>query len=304
MHPPLLQPGDKIGIVAFAKKITLKEIQPAVKTFEDWGLKVVIGETIGSEWNQFSGDDEHRRVDIQKMLDNTEIKAIISARGGYGCVRIIDKIDFSFFTENPKWLIGFSDITVFHAHINSNFNISTIHGTMPVFFKENTLESINSLRDIILKGSMKYQIKSTKNKLCQDGKAKGQLIGGNLSILYSLCGSNSLGKTMNKIVFLEDLSEYTYHIDRMLQNLKRNCFFKNIAGLIIGGFTKIKEGKIPFGKTPEEIIFQLCKELDIPIFTNFPAGHINDNRALVFGNDIEMKVDKNELSLKWEHLTF
>ena len=301
MHPPLLQPGDKIGIVAFAKKITLKEIQPAVKTFENWGLEVVIGDTVGSEWNQFSGDDEHRRADIQKMLDNPEIKAIISARGGYGCVRIIDKIDFSFFIKNPKWLIGFSDITVFHIHINSNFNIPTIHGTMPVFFNENTLESKNSLRDIILKGSMEYKVKSIRNKLCQDGNARGQLIGGNLSIIYSLCGSESLGETKNKIVFLEDLSEYTYHIDRMLQNLKRNYFFKDIAGLIIGGFTKIKEGPIPFGKSPEEIIFELCKKLEIPIFTNFPAGHINDNRALIFGKDIEMKVEKNELFLKWEH---
>ena len=300
MHPPLLQLGDKIGIVAFAKKITLKEIQPAIQTFEDWGLEVVIGDTIGSEWNQFSGDDERRRTDIQKMLDNPEIKAIISARGGYGCVRIIDKIDFSFFLENPKWLIGFSDITVFHAHINANINIPTIHGTMPVFFKENTLNATESLRDIILKGSMKYQIKSPKNKLCKNGKAKGQLIGGNLSILYSLCGTDSLGETKGKIVFLEDLSEYTYHIDRMVQNLKRNYFFKNIAGLIIGSFTQIKEGPIPFGKSPEEIIFELCKESDIPIFTNFPAGHINDNRALIFGNNIEMKVDKNELSLKWE----
>ncbi len=302
MYPPLLQLGDKIGIVAFAKKIKLKEIQTAIQTFEDWGLEVVIGDTVGSEWNQFSGDDEHRRTDIQKMLDNPEIKAIISARGGYGCVRIIDKIDFSFFIENPKWLIGFSDITVFHTHINSNFNIPTIHGTMPVFFKENTLESINSLKDIILKGSMKYQIKSTKNKLCQDGKANGQLVGGNLSILYSLCGTDSLGETENKIVFLEDLSEYTYHIDRMLQNLKRNFFFKNIAGLIIGGFTKIKEGEIPFGKTPEEIIFEFCKELDIPIFASFPAGHINDNRALVFGDYIEMRVQKNELFLNWDAL--
>jgi muramoyltetrapeptide carboxypeptidase len=158
------------------------------------------------------------------------------------------------------------------------------------------------MRDIILKGSMKYQIKSTKNKLCQDGKAKGQLVGGNLSIIYSLCGSDSMGETINKIVFLEDLSEYTYHIDRMLQNLKRNCFFKNITGLIIGSFTKIKEGEIPFGKTPEEIIFEFCKELDIPIFTNFPAGHINDNRALVFGNNIEMRVHKNELFLNWDPL--
>lgn len=299
MHCPLLKAGDKIGIVAFAKKITLKEILPAVKTFENWGLEVVIGETIGSEWNHFSGDDEYRSADLQKMLDNPQIKAIISARGGYGSVRIIDKIDFSFFLDNPKWIIGFSDITVFHAHINANFNIPTVHSTMPVFFKNNTLEAINSLRNIILKGSMEYRIKSTKVKLCKNGKAKGQLIGGNLSVLFSLCGSVSLGETKDKIIFLEDLSEYTYHIDRMLQNLKRNGFFKNIKGLIIGGFTKIKDGPIPFGKTPEEILFEFCSDLDIPIFTNFPAGHVNDNRALIFGNSLEMEVDESDLYLKW-----
>lgn len=299
MHPPLLKFGDKIGIVAFAKKITTEEVQPAVKIFQDWGLKVIIGSTIGSEHNQFSGDDEYRRTDIQKMLDNPEIKAIISARGGYGCVRIIDKIDFKYFFKKPKWLIGFSDITVFHVHINTLFNIPTVHATMPIFFKKNTSESLNSLKQIIMGGHMEYQIQSSTKKLFKQGKAKGELIGGNLSILYSLCGSISLGETNDKILFLEDLSEYIYHVDRMLQNLKRNGFFKNIAGLIIGGFTEMKDGPVPFGKTPEEIIFEHCNELNIPIFTNFPAGHINDNRALILGKTVEMKVTQNSLHLKW-----
>tara|TARA_B100001540_G_scaffold310186_1_gene327572 strand:- start:75 stop:983 length:909 start_codon:yes stop_codon:yes gene_type:complete len=299
MTPDFLTPGDKIGIVAFAKKITIEEIQPAVKIFQNWGLDVVIGNTIGSELNQFSGDDEQRRTDIQKMLDNQEIKAIISARGGYGCVRIIDEINFSSFLKSPKWLIGFSDITVFHSHINANFNLPTIHATMPVFFKKNTPKSLSSLKKLLMKGTLNYQIQSKTKELCKNGKARGQLIGGNLSILYSLCGSISSVKTDGKILFIEDLSEYMYHVDRMIYNLKRNGYFKNLSGLIIGSFTKMKDSNTPFGKNSEEIIFDLCKDLNIPIFSSFPAGHINDNRALIFGKTLEMQVEEGNLCLEW-----
>ena len=299
MTPDFLTPGDKIGIVAFAKKITIEEIQPAVKIFQNWGLDVVIGNTIGSELNQFSGDDEQRRADIQKMLDNQEIKAIISARGGYGCVRIIDEINFSSFLKSPKWLIGFSDITVFHSHINANFNIPTIHATMPVFFKKNTPKSLSSLKKLLMKGTLNYQIQSKTKELCKNGKARGQLIGGSLSILYSLCGSISSVKTDGKILFIEDLSEYMYHVDRMIYNLKRNGYFKNLSGLIIGSFTEMKDSNTPFGKNSEEIIFDLCKDLNIPIFSNFPAGHINDNRALIFGKTLEMQVEEGNLCLEW-----
>ena len=298
MTPSCLTPGDKIGIVAFAKKITLKEIQPAVKIFENWGLEVVIGKTIGSEHFQFSGDDAERTKDVQNMLDNSELKAVISARGGYGCVRIIDKIDFSSFLKSPKWLIGFSDITVFHAHIEANFNIPTVHATMPVFFKENTQESLDSLRKILVSGTMEYQIKSSNKALNKNGKAIGPIFGGNLSILHNLCGSASMGSTDGKILFLEDLSEYIYHVDRMLQNLKRNGLFENIKGLIIGSFTEMKDGPVPFGKTPEEIIFDFCKDLKIPVFANFPAGHIYDNRALIMGKPVEMVVNENSMRLK------
>lgn len=298
MLPSLLQKGDKIGIVAFAKKITLEEIQPAIKVFESWGLEVVVGETIGAEWNQFGGNDEQRRADVQKMLDDTSIKALISARGGYGCVRIIDQIDFSNFLQNPKWLIGFSDVTVFHSHIAENFTIPTLHATMPVFFNGNTNEAITSLRDVIMDGRMNYEVKSQLSELCKEGETEGELIGGNLSILFSLCGSVSSTETHGKIVFIEDLCEYLYHTDRMLQNLKRNGFFSNLNGLIIGSFTDMKDGPIPFGKSTEEMIFDFCKNLDIPIFSGFPAGHINDNRALIFGEKVLMKVKGNNLKLE------
>ena len=171
---------------------------------------------------------------------------------------------------------------------------------MPVFFHKNTAESLDSLRQIIMCGSMEYKIQSSAKKLCKDGTAIGQLTGGNLSVLYSLCGSVSFGETNGKILFLEDLSEHIYHIDRMLQNLKRNGFFANIKGLIIGSFTEMKDGPVPFGKTSEEILFDLCSELNIPVFANFPAGHINDNRSLIMGQTVKMEVTNNSLQLRWQ----
>ncbi len=297
MLPPLLQPGDKIGIVAFAKRITLEEIQPAIAVFESWGLEVVVGETIGAQWNQFAGNDEQRRADVQDMLDDPSIKALISARGGYGSVRIIDQIDFTHFSNHPKWLIGFSDITVFHSHIAQNLSIPTLHATMPVFFKGNTEEAISSLKSVLFEGTMNFNCSSEQIEFCKNGIAEGEIIGGNLSILYSLCGSVSSAETHGKILFLEDLCEYLYHTDRMLNNLKRNGLFSNLAGLIIGGFTDMKDGPVKFGKSIEEMIFDFCKHLDIPIFAGFPAGHINDNRAIVFGAKCKMEVNEGNIQL-------
>lgn len=298
MLPPLLKPGDKIGIVAFAKKITLQEIQPAISLFESWGLEVEIGETIGAEWNQFAGNDEQRRADVQKMLDDNSIKALISARGGYGSVRIIDQIDFTEFTQNPKWLIGFSDITVFHSHIAQNYNIPTLHATMPVFFKDNSKEALGSLKSAFFEGKMDYKHTSDFPETCKDGVTEAEIIGGNLSIIYSLCGSISNAETHGKILYIEDLYEYLYHTDRMLNNLKRNGMFSNIKGLIIGSFTGMKDGPIKFGKTVNEMLFDLAKQLDIPIFSGFPAGHIDDNRSLIFGQKTRMEVNNGEITLK------
>ncbi len=297
MLPKLLQKGDKIGIVAFAKKISLNEIQPAIKVFKSWGLKVVIGKTIGAEWNQFGGNDEERRADVQEMIDDQSIRALFSARGGYGSVRIIDQIDFNNFLQKPKWLIGFSDVTVFHSHINKNHNTPTLHASMPVFFHENTNEALTSIKDAIMDGKMQYKIQSQFPEYCKEGNVEAEIIGGNLSILYSLCGSSSSSNTQGKILFIEDLCEYLYHTDRMLQNLKRNGFFSNLSGLIIGNFNNMKDGPIPFGKSTEKMIFDFCKNSDIPIFTGFPAGHIKDNRALIFGEKVFMKVKENSLKL-------
>jgi len=297
MLPPKLKIGDKIGIAAFAKKISISEIQNAISEFKSWGLEVVVGDTIGASWNQFGGNDERRRNDIQSMIDNPEIKAIISARGGYGSVRIIDDIDFTSFTNNPKWLIGFSDVTTFHTHVHRNFSTATIHGTMPVFFPKNSLESIASLKALLMEGKMNYTEESDCEKLCKNGETTAEIIGGNLSILYSNCGSKSSIDTAGKILFLEDLCEYLYATDRMLQNLKRNNFFENLSGVIIGSFSDMKDGNIPFGKTIEEMVFGYIKHLDIPIFTGFPAGHINNNKALIFGEKVHMRVDNGVINL-------
>lgn len=301
MLPAKLQAGDTIGITAFAKKISLTEIQKAISVFKSWGLHVILGNTIGAEWNQFGGNDEMRRMDIQKMLDDPNIKAIVSARGGYGSVRIIDDIDFSTFTQNPKWIVGFSDITVFHSHVNSNHQIPTVHGTMPVFFTKNTNEALSSLKQVLFEGKMDFNETSDYPELCNDGEIKAEIIGGNLSILYSLCGSKSAVNTDGKILLLEDLCEYLYATDRMLQNLKRNGVFNNLAGVLIGGFSDMKDGPIPFGKTAEELIFEYVKHLDIPIFTGFPSGHINDNRSLIFGQKVDLKIKSGTLNLSSIH---
>ena len=297
MLPPKLNSGDKIGIAAFAKKISFVEIQHSISVFKSWGLEVVVGQTIGADWHQFGGNDEMRKDDIQSMIDDPEIKAIISARGGYGSVRIIDDIDFSVFKKNPKWIIGFSDVTTFHSHIHSNFGIPTIHGTMPMFFPNNSIESINSIKSILMDDVMEYNEATTYTYFCKNGEATAEIVGGNLSILYSNCGSNSSINTDGKILFLEDLCEYHYATDRMLQNLKRNKFFENLAGVIIGSFSDMKDGSVPFGKTVEEMVFDYVKHLDIPIFTGFPAGHIPNNKALILGEKVNMIVNNNVVNL-------
>ena len=292
-----LKEKDVVGIVSTARKISLVEIQPAIKLLESWNLKVKIGRTIGLEDNQFAGTDEARRNDFQNMLDDDEVKAIWCARGGYGTVRIIDDLDFSKFKKNPKWIIGYSDVTVLHNHIN-NLGFETLHATMPINVAKNTSEALNSLKDALLGKQLSYLIKTGKqNKL---GKAKGELIGGNLSMLYSLLGSETAIETDGKILFIEDLDEYLYHVDRMMQNLKRNGYFEKLNGLIVGGLSDMNDNTIPFGKTAKEIVYDICKDYDFPICFDFPAGHIDDNRALIFGRHLQLEVGSVTSTLNFE----
>ena len=293
--PAFLKQGDKIGIMAPARKISTKELEAAIKIIKSRGFEVELGLSINSSDNQFAGDDELRAADLQQMLDNPKVKAIFFARGGYGSVRIIDKLDFSGFEKKPKWLVGYSDITVFHCHINKNFGIETLHATMPINFVDNTKESIDSLFNIL--NGLNSDISLSNYNLNKKGIAKGELTGGNLSVLYSLLGSKSFPDLNGKLLLLEDLDEYLYHIDRMMMALKRAGVIDNLSGLLIGGMTKMNDNEIPFGKNAEEIIRAQVDEYDFPIAFGLPVGHMDDNRAVVMGRVYDIVVGDSEVNI-------
>lgn len=305
--PKSLQQGDTVAIVSTARKITKEELQPALQLLKSWGLQAVLGKTIGAEENQFAGSDELRAADFQQMLDDPNIKAIWCARGGYGTVRIIDKLDFSSFTKIPKWIIGYSDVTVLHSHIH-NLGVETLHAQMCLEIENKTEEARESIRKVIFGEDYLISFSvDTYKEACGDtlqentrlGFIKGEIIGGNLSVLYSLVGSASEMKTEGKILFIEDLDEMLYHIDRMMMNLKRSGYLKNLKALVIGGMTQMKDNKVYFGKTAEETIMDLVKEYDYPVILNFPAGHILDNRALIMGREVKLKISKNNIILNF-----
>lgn len=285
--PPYLKKGDTVGILATARKVDMAPLEPAIKLLKSWGLNVVIGKTVGLDNNQLAGADWQRATDFQQMLDNPSIKAIWSAKGGYGTVRMIDRLDFTKFKQRPKWIIGFSDVTVLHSHIN-NLDIATLHSIACISVANATPEAIESFRKGIFGGKLEYII--PPHAFNKTGKVQGELIGGNLSVLYSIMGSVSEADYKGKIIFIEDLDEYLYHIDRMMMNLERNNYFKNVKGIIIGGMTKMRDNDIPWGHDALEIIQDITKEYKIPICFNFPAGHIKDNRALVFGKQVTLDV--------------
>ena len=285
--PDYLSKNDKVAIIATARKANKEDLKPAIELLEKWELQPVIGSSIGLEKHQFAGSDKQRAKDLQQQLNDPEIKAIWCAKGGYGTVRILDRIDFSVYKKNPKWVIGYSDVTALHSHIN-NFRISSLHAQMCLGVATKSEASRETLRKILFGEELDYQFPSSK--LNKTGTAEGELVGGNLSVLYSLCGCNSAINTQGKILFIEDLDEYLYHIDRMMQNLKRNGILQHLAGLVIGGMSNMNDNTIPFGKTAEEIIAETVAEYDYPIAFNFPAGHIEDNQALIFGKNIKLKV--------------
>lgn len=297
--PQTLKNGDAVGIVSTARKITKEEVKPALQLLEKWGLRAVLGKTIGAEENQFAGSDGLRAEDFQQMLDDPEIKAIWCARGGYGTVRMVDWLDFSAFKKNPKWIIGYSDVTVLHSHIH-NLGFETLHAQMCLEIENKTPEARESIRKVLFGEA--YIVEFIGNGAAINAGAqniKGELIGGNLSVLYSLCGSASEMKTDGKILFIEDLDEMLYHLDRMMMNLKRSGFLKNLKALIVGGMTEMKDNKVYFGKTAEEIIVDLVREYNYPIILNFPAGHIGDNRALILGREVELKIVNNKITLEF-----
>ena len=293
---PYLKKGDKIAITCPAKKLP-SPMTDAVALLQSWGLEVVLGDTVNASYHQFAGDDDLRARDLQRFLDDDSIKAIIAARGGYGVIRMIDKVDFSHFAQHPKWLIGFSDITVLHTHLFGNYQLQSIHGQMPINIPDASARSLDTLRKALFGESLNYEFKS--HTLNRSGDGNGILVGGNLSLLVTVSGSVSDIDYAGKVLFIEDVGEYLYAIDRMLRNLKRAGKLANLAGLIVGGFTDVKDNDIPFGQTVPEIIMEIVKEYDYPVCFDFPAGHIPDNCSLILGRSIDLSVQEQRVTVKF-----
>lgn len=297
--PAYLKKGDTIGITCPAGFMTYERIEVCVKTLEQWGYKVKIGDTLHSKSeNYFSGTDEERLADFQQMLDDENVKAILCGRGGYGTGRIIEEIDFSGFKKKPKWIIGFSDITILHTHIFSNYNTATLHAPMAAAFADAGADSkaIQSLRAALTGKTAKYAIESSIYN--RQGEATGALTGGNLALLAHVVGSSSDINTKNKILFIEDTGEYLYNIDRMLYQLKRSGKLAPLAGLIVGGFTDMKDTQRPFGKNIYELISDIIAEYKYPVCFDFPVSHDNDNYALKTGVKWHLKISGKKTVLK------
>lgn len=297
--PPYLQKGDTIGLVCPAGYMAWEKVQTCIQTLQAWGYRVKTGKTIGGDSkNYFSGSDATRLADFQHMLDDDEVKAILCARGGYGVGRIIDHIDFGRFKKQPKWIIGFSDITILHCHLYSNYSISSLHAPMAAAFNEEGYknEYVLSLKNALEGKKLKYQC--PPHEFNRKGTAIGELVGGNLSLLAHLVGTDSDIKTKGRILFLEDTGEYLYNIDRMMYQLKRSGKLSKLAGLIIGGFTDYKDTERPFGQTAYEIIREVVKEYDYPVCFGFPVSHEKENYALKIGVGYKLKVTKSKTLLE------
>ncbi|MCR6639775.1 MAG: LD-carboxypeptidase [Sporocytophaga sp.] len=295
--PDFLKVGDIVGIVATAKNFLPEELNAGIEIIRSWGFEVRVGKNCYNHYNQFAGTDEERFSDLQEFLDDQDVKAIVCARGGYGTSRIIDDISFSGFETQPKWIAGFSDVTVLLSHLNS-LGFQSIHSSMPVVFGKNkNHHSIYTLRDILFgKLSTFYFPFHELNRI---GYTEGQIVGGNLSILVSLIGTSSDISTVDKILFIEDVGENLYRIDRMMVQLKRAGKLDKLKGLIVGHFSDMSDNIVPFGKSAFEIIADAVKEYEYPVGYNFPAGHEEDNRAFIFGAKYNLAVESKETVLAY-----
>jgi len=300
--PPYLKQGDSIVILAPAGILKNRQetIFKAKKLAESWGLKVVLGKHIFNKNSHFAGTDAERTADFQKALDNPNIKAIWSGRGGYGSVRVLDKLDYTAFLQHPKWIIGYSDITAFHSHVH-NLGVETMHAMMGTSVEDKPeliVETIASFKKAIFGKPLKYTIPPSKYN--KNGKAQGQLVGGNLALLASMLGSKSQTNTKGKILFIEEIGEYKYSIDRMLQSLKRAGYFDNCAGLIIGDISKIKTNSTKWGSSIEQLVLDVVKDYNFPVMFNFPAGHKSDNRALIFGRNVDLTINNENATVVFD----
>ena len=283
--PKSLTVGSKVALVAPAKKILFDEISFAIDYIRERGFIPVYDERLFIEHNQFAGNDDERAAVLQYYLDDYDIDAIMCVRGGYGTVRIIDKLNFDKFLQNPKWIVGYSDVTVLHCKLQS-LGVESLHATMPINFPTNTIESLDTLFDALMGKEVIYDYPESPYSI--KGETEGIIVGGNISVLYSLLGSDIFPDTKDKILFIEDLDEYLYHIDRMMMAFERAGVLDEIRGLVVGGLTKMHDNAVPFGKTAEEIIQEKVNGKNIPVIFNFPAGHVNDNRAIVLGRNFKM----------------
>ncbi|MFD2603726.1 S66 peptidase family protein [Flavobacterium suzhouense] len=295
MTPPYLSPGDKVGIVSTAKRCEPHEINDALGILNNWGLAPVIGRNAFSSDGYLAGTDEERLSDLQQMLDDTEIKAVFFTKGGYGTLRIIDSIDWTAFKANPKWLVGYSDITLLHCHVH-NFGIQTLHAVMLQGMPGSTPESSESIRKALFGESLSYEIPALPENRSVDA-IEGTLVGGNLSMLYSVLGSVTDIDTTDKILFIEEIDEYLYHYERMLLALKRAGKLSGLKAVIVGSMVDIKEATLPFGRNDRQITLE---HFDCPVYFGFPSGHISDNRALILGREIRIS-DKGD-TVKYEFI--
>lgn len=291
VKPPNLQTGDTVIILAPAGIVKdTTGVVNGIALLKSWGLNIKLGQHLFNQHFRFAGTDAERLADFQNALDNDNIKAIWCARGGYGAIRILDDLDFTKFKQNPKWIIGFSDITAFHNEVH-NMGIETMHGIMPLTYKPDAKEqryAIKSLKKAFFGKRVRYRV--AESDYNREGNTEGVVVGGNLSLVYSMLGSKSQLDPGGKILYLEEIGEALYHIDRMMISLKRAGYFKNCKGLIIGGISNIKTEPTEFGMTYEEIILDAVKEYNFPVAFDFPAGHITDNRTVILGREIKLKV--------------
>jgi muramoyltetrapeptide carboxypeptidase len=297
--PPYLQKGDTIGLICPAGFMSMEKVQTCINTLGEWGYQVKLGKTVGGDsTTYFSGTDEERLADFQQLLDDDEVRAVLCARGGYGMGRIIDQIDFKKFSKQPKWIVGYSDITVLHAHLYSNYYISSLHAPMAGAFNDEGYknEYVLSLKNALEGKKAKYSC--PVHGFNKRGEAIGELVGGNLSLLAHLVGSDSDIKTKGRILFIEDIGEYTYNIDRMLYQLKRSGKLSKLAGLIIGGFTDMKDTERPFGKTVYEVIREVVRDYNYPVCFGFPVSHSDENYALKVGVGYKLKIGKSKVTLE------
>ena len=297
--PPYLKPGDLVSIAAPARWVDPEDIKNFLSLLEQEGLKTITG-SIFTRHHQYAGEDKDRLDDLQKMLDHPDIKAIFCARGGYGTMRLLDKIDLKGFAEHPKWVVGFSDITALHAYLQMRIGVASVHAAMPYTLKDVSDRENPAVESLfgILKGKFpSYTVPA--HSLNRKGKSSGILLGGNLSLLCSLTGTLFQFPTKGAILFLEEVDEYLYHIDRMMQNLKLAGMLENLAGLVVGGLTDMHDNEVPFGKNAAEIIHEAVEEYDFPVCFDFPAGHVKQNMAMVLGRQVSFEVNDDGSQLAY-----